>query len=111
MKKNFYLLVLVIISIFGINLKAFAKSANDWMYEAKKVGLVMSTNTTRHFVYVDGYAWSQIPYEEKRGIVYMFADYMKTKAKDKGAFVDVKDYNSGEKYAIMSPLGYSKIYK
>ena len=110
MKKSFYLLVLVIISIFGINLKVFAKTANDWMYEAKRAGIVKSTNMTSHFVYVDGYEWSQIPYETKQNLVYMFAGYMQEKAKDKSAFVDVKDYNSGEKYAHGGAFG-SKIYK
>lgn len=109
MKKKIVLCLAVMGCLLSANLKVLAKTANDWMYEAKRAGIVKATNLTRHFVYVDGYEWSQIPYETKQNLVYMFAEYMQAKAK--GAYVDVKDYNSGEKYAIMSPLGYSKIYK
>jgi len=108
MKKNFYLLVLIIICTLGTNVSAFASKANDCMYVAKQKGLVKDVKLSNRLVYVDGDLWKSLPYDTKQTFLYCFAEYMSEKKR--GEYVDVKDYNSGEKYAHGGPLG-SKIYK
>lgn len=108
MKKKICTFILVIISFFGINLKSYAGKANDCMYYARKQGLVQDVKLSSHLVYVDGYFWTHIPYDTKRQLVYCFAGYMEEK--HQGAYVDVKDYNSGERYAHGGVTG-SRIYE
>jgi len=108
--KKIIVCLCVITVLWGNGFKAYASKANDCVYVSKKAGVIKSINLTNHFIFVDGYSWSQLPYETKQTLVYCFAQYMEEKAKDKGGFVDIKDYNSGEKYAIGGAFG-SKVYK
>lgn len=108
MTKKLYILVLSAICIFYINSSAFASKANDCMYVAKQKGLVKDIKLSNRLVYVDGDLWKSLPYETKQTFLYCFAGYMSEKKR--GEYVDVKDYNSGEKYAHGGPLG-SQIYK
>lgn len=108
MAKKLFLYTFLAVCILSPNISAFASKANDCMYVAKQKGLVKDIKLSNRLVYVDGDLWKSLPYETKQTFLYCFAGYMSEKKR--GEYVDVKDYNSGKKYAHGGPLG-SQIYK